>query len=351
MWPRSVALALAVAIGPGTATAETASNVIDVVVAAAYASDAAAIRDDLEEMLGRMGVSARYREAATIDPKQVLRPDSDAPPALARVWLDLAAAGPDRAVVYLADTKWQRVLVRHVGLTAGLDEVARQEVSVIVASSVDALRSGGDLGAGREGDVILQAEAPDLASRGRGLWMTAGVAAGAERWSEEQEAVPAVGLSVTLGLGQRRPEPALWINAAYHEASAAGDPVSLRLRGGSLAVLALAGFGGRRATFRLGAGPGVDLVSARPTVAAATPDVALDPARWVPGVFIRAAARGDYRISRGILVFLAGLCDVQVATSRYVIERPGSVEPVFQPARLRPAVMLGVEASILGGAK
>ncbi|HET6283384.1 MAG TPA: hypothetical protein VFH73_20670 [Polyangia bacterium] len=344
---------MAVTIWSGPAAAENAVNVIDVVVAAAYASDAAAIRDDLEEMLGRMGVTARYREAATIDPKQVLRPDPDAPPALARVWLDLAAAGPDRAVVYLADTKWQRVLVRHVGLSAGLDEVARQEVSVIVASSVDALRSGSALGAGKEGDVILQAERPGLPLRGRGLWLTAGATAASERWSRDQTVVAALGLSVTLGLGQRRPEPALWINAAYHEATAAGDPVSLRLRGGSLAVLGLVGFGVRRASFRLGAGPGADLISAAPTAAAGSSGVRLDPARWLPSIFIRAAARADYRISRSILVFVAALCDVQVATNRYVTARPPdpAIEPVFQPSLLRPSVMLGVEASILGGAK
>jgi hypothetical protein len=182
--------------------------------------------------------------------------------------------------------------------------------------------------------------------------MTAGATAAGERWSSAQTAVAVVGLSVTLGLGQRRPEPALWINAAYHEATAAGDPVSLRLRGGTLAVLGLAGFAGRRASLRLGAGPGSDLTSAESTAAASSPGVVLDPARWLPSLFIRAAARADYRISRGILVFVAGLCDVQVATNRYVVERrPGSKEPVFEPSRLRPAVMLGVEASILGGAK
>lgn len=352
MWPRTVALAAALAFGSGTAAAaDTAASVIDVVIAAAYASDASAIREDLEEMLGRMGVTARYREATTIDPKQVLTPDPEAPPALARAWLDLAAAGPDRAVVYLADTKWQRVLVRHVGLTAGLDEVARQEVSVIVASSVDALRSGGGLGVAREGDVILQAEPSPFPSRGRGLWMTAGLSAGAARWSEAQGAVPTLGLSATLGLGQRRPEPTLWITAAYHGTTASGDPVSLRLRGGSLAVLGLVGFGARRTSIRAGFGPGVEVTNAEPQLVGAPTGVELDPARWVPGAFVRAAVRVDYRPSPGTVLYLAAACDVEVATSRYLITRSGSTEPVFAPSLLRPAVMLGLETRIFSAAK
>jgi hypothetical protein len=360
--PRHVLLALAAVSAPppapasgGTPAAEgvtSASNVVDIQVAAVDAAAAAAVRDDLHELLGRIGVTTRYREITTIDSRQVLRPDPVAPPALARVWLDLAASDANRAVLYLADARWQRILVRYVALVRGLDEVARQEVAHIVASSVEALQSGAELGVVREGDVLLAAEgpaAPPPSPRSE-AWMTAGVSGAAERWSGGHVAVPALGVSLVLGQGRWWSQPALWVNAAYHAATVAGDPVSLRLRGADLAVLALVRLGGGpRTRLRIGAGPGGDLLSAEPSLVGQPDGVELDPPRWVPTFFMRTAARLDHRLSPAVLIFVAAACDVQIASSRYVVERPSSVEPVFQPARLRPSVMLGVEALILGG--
>jgi hypothetical protein len=346
VWPRCAALS--VGLWSATAAAQNNPAVVDVAIAAAYASDAAAIREDLEEVLARAGVEGRYRQSAIIDAKEVLQPDPKAPAALARVWLDLAAGRPDRAVVYLADSKWQRVLVRQVVLSGGIDEVTRQEVSLIVASSVEAMRSGAALTVGREGDVILEAEAAPFPTRGRGLWIAVGAVGGAERWSQDT-LVPALGFSLTLGLGEQRLAPAVWISGAYNATTSSQDPVSLRFRGGVLSALALAGRAGRRAALRAGAGAAVQLTKVEPLLEATPSEVTLDPPHWVPGVSLRAAVRADYRLTPAALVFLALIADVQVAQSRYFVQGANNTQTVFQPSWIRPSLMVGLEASILEG--
>jgi len=108
------------------------------------------------------------------------------------VWIDLAVAKVDRVLVYLSGADRGRILQRTVMLPNGLDEVAREEVAAIVASSVDTLRTGGPLNVAKAGDVLLSNAATPSSSR---PWMTLGATGAAERWSQNQSTVPSFGIS------------------------------------------------------------------------------------------------------------------------------------------------------------
>jgi hypothetical protein len=323
-------------------------DIVQVVIAARQGGQATALRDNLFELFGRIDAIAWYRDARTIEPEQLMKPLSNIPPALAYVWIDLAVAKPDRVLVYLSGADRGRVLQRTVMLPNGLDEVAREEVSQIVASSVDTLRAGGPLNAGHAGDVLISS-GPEKPRRG--ALLTLGATGAAERWSEDQSAVPAFGLSTLLGRatsGQRF-EPALWMTLGYHGATTSGQAVALQLRGGSLALVASPGWRlGRRMTVRAGAGPGLDLLSVKPMLGEGQVIVRLDPPHWIAAPFVRAALRLDLDLTRTLVAFAAATGDLNLEKTQYYVEHDGTTDAVYEPSRFRPSVLVGIEGRIMG---
>jgi hypothetical protein len=99
----------------------------------------------LEELLGRIDVPIRRGPIlAVLDPRVVLEPEPDAPPALARIWIELGGA---RTTVYLVDGEWERILVRHIPSDGpALDEVGREQIAHIVHAAVEALLDGARIG-------------------------------------------------------------------------------------------------------------------------------------------------------------------------------------------------------------
>ena len=335
-------------------SAARAADIVQVVIAANQSGEAAALRDDLYELFGRIDAIAWYRDARAVDPSELMKPAPGAPAALAHVWIDLAVSKPDQVLVYLADAQRQRVLLRTIKLPRGLDEVAREEISLIVASSVATLRSGAPLNAGRSDDVLLSTPPPPPAPT-RVSWMTLGASGAAERWTADQAMVPAVGLSTLLGRGwpSRRFQPALWLTLGYHGADTSNQPLALQLRGGSLALMVLPGWQvSRRVALRVGLGAGLDLLAVKPVASTNPPDPMLqvDPTRWIPTLFGRAAGRIDLDLSRTLLVFLAVAAELGITKSRYVVghQIDTDTQTVYDPARLRPSLLVGIEGRIMG---
>jgi hypothetical protein len=332
---------------------------VEIVIAAAAPAAAAAVREDLQELLARRGITARYRETPSIDRNEVLRPASEAPCALACIWVDLAVTTPGRAFVYISATAAQQVVIRSLPLPGGVDEVAREEVSHIVASSVEALQAGRPLPvADSQAPVVLRSPVPSALARAPtpaspGTFVVVGLGGGAAREAAGQIALPTVSLSVLVGLEDRRLSPALWLQGDGFASEATGDPVGLRFRGADLAALAAIGTrSAARAVARLGVGPGVELRETTPVLMgsgiAMPGGVQLDSSRLDPTLLLRAAARFEYRPFERLGVFVTAACDVRVISRRYMIERQGMSQAMFEPDRLRPGVIIGVEALLAG---
>jgi hypothetical protein len=349
-----VLLAAAEAGTPAAAPVAGRSN-IEIAIAAAAPPTAASVREDLQELLARRGLDARYRRLDAVDRDEVLRPASQSPCSLACIWIDLGVATPGRAFVYISATASEQVIIRSLPLPNGADEVAREEVSHIVATSVEALQAGRPLVAVAErDDVVAKAEPPPPPPPPPqpGVWAAAGLGAGAARESSDHLALPTVGLSLLVGPDGARLAPALWLQAAGFSSDAGGDPVALRFRGGELGALFAIGTSPHgRAVARLGLGPGVELRSTTPSLPAmgGPAGATLESSQLDPTLFVRAAARFEYRLFGRVGLFAALACDARVMSHRYTITTASTTESVFQPDRVRPSLVVGVDALLAGG--
>jgi hypothetical protein len=342
---------------PSTAAAPAAAPQaadVEIAIAASAPEAATAVRVDLEDLLGRRGLAARYRRISAVDRDEVLRPAKEAPCALACIWLDLAVARPGRAIVYISATASEQVVIRSLPLPSGVDEVAREEVAHIVATSVEALQAGRPLPVATNAtDAPLAKtvrEPPPAAPPPRTLWL-AGVGGGVAHEGASQLALPMASLSLLAGAEQRALAPALWLALGVFSSDVSGDSVELRFHGGELAALAAVGTRAadegrrRRVVARLGLGPGLELREALPS-AVGSPGIAVDAARWDAAAFVRAAARVEVRLFDAVGIFVAAACDARVVSHRYTIERDGVTEPLFQPDLLRPSVVIGLDARL-----
>jgi hypothetical protein len=98
----------------------------------------------LEEYLGALEVPIVLARTDALDLATVLGPGDEAPaPALARIWI---RPDGERVSIFIADPAWTRIYIRHLELPNGLDEVAREEVAMLVMVNVESLLAGGTIG-------------------------------------------------------------------------------------------------------------------------------------------------------------------------------------------------------------
>ena len=266
----------------------------------------------------------------------------EAPCALACLWIDLGVAKPTRALVYISATASEQVVIRSLPLPAGVDEVAREEVAHIVASSVEALQAGRPLPvATNAADAPLakavRAPAPPVAPEApRTLWLV-GVGGGAAHESGAAHvAMPLVGASAGSSDGRSRSlSPALWLSrwAPRGDRRAGRSGSRCGFCSGELAALGAVGTradGWRRAPPRRRA----PRPRARPR--AALGDAVVDTgerrqphrrrrARRSRSVLGRAAARLEVRLfdSAWACLVSAAACDARLVSHRYIIDRDG----------------------------
>ncbi|HVZ71592.1 MAG TPA: hypothetical protein VHJ20_04380 [Polyangia bacterium] len=351
----SLALLLLIAAATSASEAPRAKETaVEIAIAAPSPDVAEAVRDDLRELLGRVGVGARYRDVAGVDRAEVLRPTNEAPCALACVWLDLDVGAPGHAVVYVSATASEQVVIRRMPLPAGVDEVAREEVAHIVAGSIEALRSGRPLPTAGAGDarvsVLSTAPAAPPPPPAPTTTVLLGGGAGALLGDAGQTAAPALALSMLFAVDHRFLSPALWLEADGFAGTMTSTPVGLRFRGGDLTVLAAVATPSAPVVARFGAGLGAELLSMTPVLNDATSGATLDGARLQPELFARAAARVELRAATRVGVFLSAACDARFVVHRDTIVRDGVSETLYEPRRFRPWIVLGVDA-VLGGAE
>jgi hypothetical protein len=359
-----VLLATAEAMPSAASPPALAAPGVEIVIASATSASSETVRADVDELLSRRGIAARYRLTARVARDEVLRPAALAPCALACLWVDLGVSVPGRAFVYISATTSEQVVIRSVPLPGGVDEVAREEVSHIVATSVEALQAGRPLPAPSKApdqatETVPKLErspppAPTVApvASPDASWVLAGLGAGVARETASELALPTVSLSVLVGREHQPLAPALWLAAAAFASDATREQVTLRSRAGELAALVALGTSARRRTVaRFGVGPGVEVREVTPALARATSDAQLEAARVDPALFVRVAARLEVRLAARVGLFATAACDARLVSHRYdVVDHDGVREASFQPERLRPSLVLGVDAQLAGGA-
>jgi hypothetical protein len=353
-----VAAAQAASAGPSAASGTLGPTDVEIAIASPSPGAAAAVREDLEDLLARRGLVARYRTLAAIDRDEVLRPARVALCALACIWIDLGVAKGDRAFVYISATVSEQVVIRQLPLPSGVDEVAREEVSHIVATSVEALQAGRPLPiATSKADVAVTrtspAPRPAPAATPQSLWLAAGVGAGVAHEGAAQLALPMAAFSLVVAAESRRLAPALWLTVDAFSSDASGDAVALRFLGGELVALGAIGTRptnprARHVAARFGLGPGFEVRETVPTAASGATSVAVDAARVDPGVFVRAAARLEVGLFGAVGLFVAAACDARVLSHRYTVDHAGTTEALFQPDFLRPSLVVGLDARLAG---
>jgi hypothetical protein len=318
------------------------------------------VAKSVEDPLSRLPIEVRLRTAEAVDPRTVIDGRETAAPAFARVWLDLTAA--TQVTLYFVDAAWERILVRHVPIERGLDDVEREEIAQIVRSAVEALLGGATIGITREqarAELLapepkpqpepkpephaaptptpLRRPAPARPPSGwaadlggfyeatpyaGALWHGPGVVAGA---SAPGELAP--GGRVTLQY--RAP------------ASIEGERFGARLQ--ALALRALARMIWARHGFVLGvaAGGGADLTHVDPTRVAGNVDV--EAASWDVVPVARAAGSAGLSFSGLAASAIVG-GDYDLVETRHVADRGGERYTVFETPRLRP--FFGLELTV-----
>ncbi|MEM7155212.1 MAG: hypothetical protein AAF799_20355 [Myxococcota bacterium] len=101
----------------------------------------------LREYLHGLGVEVELRAEDGFALESVVNPPPDPEHAVARVWVRIERA---RASVFIVDSDWQRIFIRHVPLESGFDEVAQEQLATIVHASVESLLAGGEIGVHRQ---------------------------------------------------------------------------------------------------------------------------------------------------------------------------------------------------------
>jgi hypothetical protein len=331
---------------------------------AADSSNFERVSQVLKELLGRLGVTPEIRAVTKVDPVEVVTPPAAPDPALARVFID--ANQKDAAIVYIVDTRWERILVRRVPLPAGLDEVVREEIGHIDESSVEALRAGGQIGVLREeasktlgvlpeaektpapkqraSPVASVARAPAPKQRERGLTLELGVGWEASLWTSDQLRH---GPLARVGLGSELVGGAL--HAQYRlPLSKDAEPIGLRQESGALRALAFLRprlAADLRVHVELGAGLDVERVE---------PRITEDGATSVSDAKTRAAFVGRVGAGLEVLAFgeswLSGIFALEIDPSPddYAIRRGARTETVAEPLYVRPGFSLILTTPLAG---
>ncbi|HJL15796.1 MAG TPA: hypothetical protein RMH99_09075 [Sandaracinaceae bacterium LLY-WYZ-13_1] len=349
-----VSLAL-LAWGPGLARAQPEpprARAVDVVFVG-DAIEASGLAPVLEELLARIDVELRQGPIeAVLDPRAVLTPRPDAPPALARIWIELA---DDRTTIYLVDDAWERILVRHVPTGGALDEVSREQVAHIVHAAVDALLAGARIGLTRvEASERLgvapepppeptESPEPPEPPPEPALGADVVLAYTPQLFADGPAVRHAVSVLGSLLVGRRSPRLALTAGidvwpSSDHEGAGLGlelSTVTLRAEA-AVEVRVIEG-----THVRVGGGLALDVTTAQTRrLAGSMVEVAESFTEAGPLVCLRLAVQ--QRLWEWISLSGGLLVDVDLLDTRYVVEGNERDDAVVDPWLVRPALWLGV---------
>jgi hypothetical protein len=324
---------------------------------AAQPSVIAAVGARLAPRLAALGVALDLAPVAEVNIERVLEvpPDNSPDAPLARAWLN--AGDIDSAILLLIPRRADRVLMRKVPLTLGVDEAGLAQITFIIERSVASLLASEPIGvphaeARAALDAALPARVSDEAAQAhvRQTALQVGVFGGLAAWSSDAHLAPRMGLDlwfdwITDGrlLGVAASAAA---DPAFHSTDANGD---LMVRAISVHGWLTAGRQlGRLGVGRVAFGPALLVTHVAPTLARFSPtDVVAGAARTDVDPVIGFAARWDLPLERAVgggalTAFLAATVDFVPLRAQYSELVDGAKRELFSPWPVRPGLVLGV---------
>lgn len=370
------------------------------VVAAGGGTQAAALREVVTELLGRLPVRLAWSEETSVTPTRILarsRAFDSAPPTLARVWIDLSEV--DRAKIYIADARHDRFVARTVPLAPSRAEVGRETLAHVLESTVDALLAGRVVGVPRDlaAREIADAAAPTPEVGGAAPAASprpvrvAGATDGGDpaeapspaptrasprpraRSAPPGAATPGRGFELTYGAFYRAEVRAaaltiahgpgvdiVWRARAGRHARAdvrlaavyvapfdwTGTPAGARLQGstGWLELGVTPPLGGIIGV-RIAGGVGVDVLRVTPVVPPAG-TVTASPPFWKAAPLATLGVGVTFPLARTLGLIASGGATADLAGNHFDVERAdGSRTTALSPYRVRPWLALGLSFS------
>jgi hypothetical protein len=348
-WCGGVALAAAVLITVSSFAQMSSGEAVDVVIAPDDAS-APAMRAVVVELIARLHLAANVTFAPSVNAVEVITPRAAAEPRVARAWIDLSK--PERATLYLVDSNWERILVRHVRNMPGHEELAREAIGHILETAVDALEHGARIGVTREearAEIenaplpVAPVPAPAPPQAGPRPRLEFGAMYEAELYG--QGGIIANGPTGTFHVGapRGRLRPGGLLTFQYRLPVIVDTaPLGVRLDGVTGRALATIDVVvGPQLALRFGAGAGVDVMQMTPrregspgTVPGTDEDFTIVVARVSSGVL--------WTFSANLALALVLSCDLDPSGTRYVAVVQGVTGAVLSPWPVRPALSLGL---------
>jgi hypothetical protein len=345
-------------IAPQTEPAIDGARRVTLVVAGPEGSRSA-VGQTTTELLQRLDLETDVEGIDSLDLEGVVWPATPRAPALARVWIDLS--GGSQVAIYIADAAWDRILVRRLAAEVPLDEVAREEIGLIVEAAVEALAEGAEIGIERvdlatelsvapppAAPLPVPAASPDPGPREesqagdgptpRPTWI--GLVAGyrARGWATGLSPLHGPSMSVQLASSgpAGRSRWGLAITAGYTVPVEFDlENLEIRANGGHARLHGVVGVGTRRRVAgRFAAGAGLDMLRFTATSRAGTNAQAAPPQfRLFPAVDVEAGLVFRLGRHRHFVVGVDATIDLNLSGARLVA---GDSDAEILPWRVRP---------------
>jgi hypothetical protein len=273
----------------------------------------------------------------------------------ARAWIELHDGAS--VTIYVADVSGERILVRHLPRSDQDPELVREATARVVATALEALLSGAEIGVER---AKLKAELeepppapppppaapppPPPAAKPSAFAATLGAHYGLELFSSEVPVVHGPGLSVGLNDTAHSIRPgAQLVGQLWLPSRASGEAANVRIYTGALRLLAtLEHRFSELVALNAGLGGGVDFTRVEPGAADTQLTVRLAAPQTLATPALRAALGARFRHSFGLSLYTTLALDADPSRTRYVSVDAGATSRLLAPHTLRPSLVVGV---------
>ena len=269
----------------------------------------------------------RVNAVEAVDGAQVMRePFTPSPDdVMARAWVELHDGA--RVTIYVADVSGERLLVRHLPRNDEDRELVREATARIVATALEALLSGAQIGVERA-KLIDASEGPPAPSPpprppptpASALGFTLGAHYGAQLFSSQIPIVHGPGLIFGGNYGVHPTRPGAMLVGQFWWPNSANDAVSsVRVYSGALRLLATVERSiGAAVALNAGVGGGIDLTRVEPAANRAAVDVRLASATTLATPALRVSVGAKFRPSSALSLYTSFALDADPSGTRYV---------------------------------
>jgi hypothetical protein len=293
----------------------------------------------------------------TVDAAQLLRepstPSTD--DVVARAWIELHDGA--KVTIYVIDRSGERILVRHLPRGDENAELANEATARVVATALEALLSGAQIGVERAKVAAELAPPPPppptpppvqpprpAPPAPAALAFRLGAHYGAQLFSSQLPVVHGPGLvfGASDNLHLTRPGAEL-VAQAWLPNRREDDIARVRVYSGALRLLATVERRvGNVTTLGAGLGAGIDLTRVEPAENTTSVQVRVAAPRTLLTPALRAALGARFRPSTALSVYTTLSLDADPSGTRYVSRNDGVTTNLLEPRALRPSLALGV---------